>query len=347
MFLTQDAVENRFEKSLTAYFDYMFLVISACLIATFGLLSNSAAVIIGAMVIAPIMNPLRIAAYTAINSQFGLLRQCMLKILAAVFISIALSALLGTMVGLTEFGAEVMNRTHPTLLDLGVALVAGTISGYTAVNTTISDVIAGIAISVALMPPLCTIGLCLSQGMTTEALGASNLFLTNLVGIFMACMCVFVLLGFFKRGNIRKSFLWSGALIFILAIPLSMSLFSMLAKARVEKALKRILTHRTITFSRDVELLKTRMQWQSKPPVLTITAMVNKAITANELRLVEAFMAREMGYPVKIRLNMLVVKKLESTPPVQEPKSLQKPIPLGTTLSQDSKWSAGKPRNDN
>ncbi|MBW4595831.1 MAG: DUF389 domain-containing protein [Brasilonema angustatum HA4187-MV1] len=78
-------------------------------------------------------------------------------------VAVVLAWLIGSLVGLPEFGSEVVARCQPTLLDLGIAIAAGAISGYAKVQPKISSSLAGTAIAVALMPPICVIGFGLSQ----------------------------------------------------------------------------------------------------------------------------------------------------------------------------------------
>ncbi|MCF3577255.1 TIGR00341 family protein [Planktothrix agardhii] len=187
----------------TLCFNYIVLVITACLIATFGLLSNSTAVIIGAMLVAPIMLPLRGLAFGLLKSDQELSRRGIISIIVGTVVALILSMILGKVTGIQDFGSEVLARTEPTLIDLGIAVVAGGLSGFTKVEKGISDAVAGTAIAVALMPPLCVVGLTLSQGFFDLSYGATLLYLTNLIGIALACMIVFILAGY---SRLRKQF---------------------------------------------------------------------------------------------------------------------------------------------
>ncbi|MFM6403136.1 MAG: DUF389 domain-containing protein, partial [Microcystis sp.] len=145
-------------------FPYLALIVSSCAIATFGLVANSAAVIIGAMIIAPLMLPIRSLAFGGLIGSWRLIRKSALAILVGTIIALAIAWLLGLLIGISEFGSEIQARSQPNLLDLGVAITAGAISGYAKIEPKISGTLAGTAIAVALMPPVCTIGLGLSQG---------------------------------------------------------------------------------------------------------------------------------------------------------------------------------------
>ena len=162
---------------------YLILIVGSCAIATFGLLANSAAVIIGAMIIAPLMLPIRGLAFGALQGNVILFRKGLMAVAIGSLLAVALAWCLGVLVGIPSYGSEVLSRSEPTLLDLGIAVAAGGISGYAKVEPKISGSVAGTAIAVALMPPICAIGLGLAQANWSLSLGATLLYLTNLLGI--------------------------------------------------------------------------------------------------------------------------------------------------------------------
>jgi len=186
-------------------FPYLALIVSSCAIATFGLVANSAAVIIGAMIIAPLMLPIRSLAFGGLIGSWRLIRKSALAILVGTIIALAIAWLLGLLIGISEFGSEIQARSQPNLLDLGVAITAGAISGYAKIEPKISGTLAGTAIAVALMPPVCTIGLGLSQGNWVLSLGATLLYITNLLGIALSCLLVFLLAGYSNFHRARNA----------------------------------------------------------------------------------------------------------------------------------------------
>ncbi|MFQ3585259.1 MAG: DUF389 domain-containing protein, partial [Cyanobacteriota bacterium] len=115
-------------------FNYLMLVIGSCVIATLGLMANSPAVIIGAMIVAPLMLPIRGMAMGALEGNLVLFRTGILSIAVGTGIGVGVSFLLGRLVGLPQWGSEVLARTQPNLLDLGVALAAGGIGAFARVR---------------------------------------------------------------------------------------------------------------------------------------------------------------------------------------------------------------------
>ncbi|MEP6524914.1 DUF389 domain-containing protein, partial [Microcoleus vaginatus DQ-U2] len=245
--------------------DYLVLILGSCIIATFGLLANSAAVIIGAMIIAPLMLPIRGLAFGAVEGNVLLFRKGLIALAVGTLLAIFLACILGALVQLPDFGSEVLARSKPTLLDLGIAIAAGGISGYAKVQPKVSATLAGTAIAVALMPPICVIGLGLSQANWSLSLGASLLYLTNLLGITLSCMLTSLMAGYTPLHRAGKALLWALALTAILVIPLGVSFAELIEQAQLEASLKRALLNRTITFQR-VELIKTDTNWLAKPP---------------------------------------------------------------------------------
>lgn len=133
--------ESRLDSS------YVALIIGSCVIATFGLLSNSAAVIIGATIVAPLMLPIRGLAFGALQGNAILFRQGTIAIVAGTLLAMAIAYCLGLLVNLPSYGSEILSRSEPKLLDLGIAVAAGSISGYAKVETKISGSLAGTAIA--------------------------------------------------------------------------------------------------------------------------------------------------------------------------------------------------------
>lgn len=168
-------------------------------IATFGLVLNSPAVVIGAMLISPLMGPILAAglAFAASDVYLGL--KSFLGIIASVITAVLFAALLVWMLPFQSPTPEILARTQPNLLDLGVALFSGLAGslvvcrgggggGVTALP--------GVAIAVALMPPLCTVGFGVGSGWNWPIIsGAMLLFLTNLVAIGASAFVVFYLEG--------------------------------------------------------------------------------------------------------------------------------------------------------
>ena len=293
---------------------YLVLIVGSCIIATLGLLSNSTAVIIGAMIVAPLMLPIRGIAFAALEGNVVLFRKGFTAILIGTILATALAWLVGLLVGLPQFGSEIISRSRPTLLDLGIAVAAGGISGFAKVQPKISGSLAGTAIAVALMPPVCVVGLGLSQGDWSLSLGATLLYLTNLLGITLSCMFAFLLSGCTSFKRARKALGWTLAFTAILFIPLGIGFFQLVRQARLETSLKQALLNRTITFQR-VVLLGSDVNWLSNPPQVRLSVRTQEPITPTQVRLLEEFLAKEMSQPFTLIFEVGQVEEVRRDDP--------------------------------
>jgi len=274
--------------------NYIVLILGSCVIATLGLLSNSAAVIIGAMIIAPLMLPIRGLAFGSLEGNVILFRKGLTAILVGTLLAITLAFFVGYLVRLPEFGSEIISRSQPTLLDLGIAVAAGGISGFAKVQPKISESLAGTAIAVALMPPICVIGLGLAQANWPLSLGATLLYLTNLLGITLSCMLTFLITGCTSVKRARKALFWTLALTGILLIPLGAGFFELIRQSQLEASIRQALLNRTITLQRMV-LLNSDVNWLTNPPQVRLSVRTKKPVTPRQVMLLEQFLEKEMN----------------------------------------------------
>ena len=168
-------------------------------IATFGLVLNSPAVIIGAMLISPLMGPIMATGLALALGDFYLAAKGVTNLILSVGLAISLSALIVWLLPFHATTGEILARTNPTLLDLGVALFSGLAGSFAVCRSGGAEgvtTLPGVAIAVALMPPLCTVGFGLGSGVDLSIMGgAALLFLTNLVAIVSSAFLVFLLIG--------------------------------------------------------------------------------------------------------------------------------------------------------
>lgn len=193
-------------------FDFFLLVILSCIIATQGLLVDSPAIIIGAMLVAPLMSPIIGLGLSSLSGDDRMLRDATTALIRGALLAILISFILAwinrylPLIAMQELPNEVISRTKPSPIDLGVALAGGAAAAFALAMPHISAALPGVAIATALMPPLCTIGIGLAMGRMDVAGGAFLLFLTNTVSIAFAASMVFFSLGFrspFTKQNKR------------------------------------------------------------------------------------------------------------------------------------------------
>jgi len=189
--------------------DFFVLITLAATIASLGLLQNSAAVIIGAMLVAPLMSPFLAMAMSLVHGDLRLLGVATEATVKGIALSIFVGAVVSIISPINSPTWEIMARTAPNLLDLLVALASGAAAGYAISRKEVAAALPGVAIAAALLPPLCVIGYGIGTSQITVATGASLLFITNLVAIVFAAGLTFLALGFHparaERGELMRA----------------------------------------------------------------------------------------------------------------------------------------------
>lgn len=189
-----EAVALRTEDGWASRFTIMMAL--SIVVAVMGLSADSAAVVIGAMLLAPLMTPvLGVAAALAMGLTRRLLRSAGIVVAATVG-AIAFAGLLALLIPGDDLSDEVLARTSPDLRDLLVAFAAGGAGAYATVRRDVSSALPGVAVAVALVPPLATVGITIVAGRGDLAGGAMLLYLANLTAIILTSAIVFVLTGF-------------------------------------------------------------------------------------------------------------------------------------------------------
>ena len=219
--------------------EFFTLLITSSVIATIGLVDNSAAVVIGAMIIAPLMDPIISLAFAISNRNIRLAIQATYLITLGIIVVIVISSLIYKSLNIDYIDTQIISRVFPNLTDLLIAVAAGAAGAFAHGRIKLASSLAGVAIAVALVPPLCVTGIGLQLSAQASVRfgnaiipslshdipqGSFLLFITNLLGITGASIIVFLAQ---RHGSLQKC--WSLALAWLLllsmvCLPLSKSL---------------------------------------------------------------------------------------------------------------------------
>lgn len=180
----------------------LWVLFFAILIASVGLNVNSTAVIVGAMLISPLMGPIVGVGYGIAVQDMHLIRRALRNLLIFTVLSLLTSTVYFLFSPIEEFGAELLARTTPTLWDVLIAFFGGAAGIIALTRRSISNVVPGVAIATALMPPLCTAGYGLARGDWLHAGGAFYLFSINSVFIAFATLVFVRLMRLPRRGAV-------------------------------------------------------------------------------------------------------------------------------------------------
>lgn len=187
---------ERLQAESTWSIDFGLMLGFSAAIAGLGLLQNSTAIVIGAMLVAPLMTPLIAAGLGLVQANLELFRKSMVSMGLGVLASVAIAMVLGLLTPFWDLSLALVARGTPNLLDLFVAFFAGTAAAYAVSRPNLSGAMPGVAISAALVPPLATIGIAGVKGHFVLAAGALVLFVTNLVAIILGAAFIFWCMGF-------------------------------------------------------------------------------------------------------------------------------------------------------
>jgi uncharacterized hydrophobic protein (TIGR00271 family) len=204
--------------------NFFALLLGATVIATYGVLSDSTATVIGAMIVAPLMTPIMATTAGVVMGSAPRVGRAIALVLAGIITVIAASYILSLVVphvtvSFTSNG-EIASRINPGLYALLTALGAGAAGAFITSRAEIADSMGGVAIAISLVPPLCVVGISLREGQAAAAGGALLLFLTNLLAILLAGGLVLLALGLgrFQAGERHKRIRRRGFTIFALGI---------------------------------------------------------------------------------------------------------------------------------
>ena len=289
----------------TLNIESLIVLTCAIFIASVGLNVNSTATIIGAMLISPLMGPLLAIGTGLALYDVTLLRKGTISLLAEIIISLAASTIYFHFSPLTYASQEIIARTSPTIWDVMIAFFGGVAGIIGARKKEANNIVPGVAIATALMPPACTIGYSIAVGNLKYFLGSSYLFLIN---------CVFIILTAFLGVKIMKWLSYSTKqsklfflrkptfkefaiilVVIILIIPSILSANQMVNKTLVDQNVQNLVVNEL----GNVNLIKENVDTQGK--IINLTVSGNK-INAKKIQVAKANLTKYdlKGYSLNI-----------------------------------------------
>ncbi|MGE0199548.1 MAG: DUF389 domain-containing protein [Candidatus Melainabacteria bacterium] len=306
------------EGSLTL--DYMILSFLSAIIASFGLLLNSSAIIIGAMILAPLMTPILSLSFSGLIYRRDLMIRSVIAIVVGIFIACSTSFVIGIIFSGVGLTSEILARTKPNIMDLFVALAAGFLGGYVMIRKPLAESMPGVAISISLMPPLCVTGIGLAVGEPNVFVGASLLFVTNLACIVLSGLLAFLLVDFKYLDKKFKVFTWPGLVSLLLAVPLFFNFWTLTEEGRLRREVTHLLRDKTYTFQ-DVDIDNLQIDLYQKPILVTVTVNTTQPdFTPKQIRQVKQYLTRSIGRPVSLVVNISPIIRM--TDADEEPVSM-------------------------
>lgn len=335
-------VMEQLSQASSPDFDYFLMVLLSCSIASFGLVTNSTAVIIGAMLIAPLMSPILGLSLASVAGESNMFRRALVALIEGALLAVALSAIIGWVSHELPFGAllelpsEVLSRTRPTPFDLGIALAGGAAAAYALAQPNLSAALPGVAIATALMPPLCTAGICLAIGRVDLAMGALLLFLTNFASISFAGIAVFAALGFRPENGdnrwrgVPRPMITSAALVLAVTIPLLVLTLRFVSEGQLTQAVRNAVEVEIATLP-DAQLVEIQMDTSNSTIHLNVTARASRQPTYQEVVAMQESIATQLQRPVALQLVVVPMTVLDPLiPPTLTPTPTAGPTSTST-----------------
>lgn len=339
-------VQVQLRDSSKPDFDYFVLVTLSCAIATLGLLIDSAATIIGAMLVAPLMSPILGIGLASLRGDTKLLRDAGAALIRGALIAIIFSTIITWInsqlpfVALLELPTEVQARTQPSPIDLGVALAGGLAAAFALAQPQLSAALPGVAIATALMPPLCTVGIGIALGEWDVAGGAFLLFLTNAVTIAAASIFLFFALGFRLprrqgEGWLPRSVVVSALLSAVLLIPLGLQSYQFVTQATRTQEINHVVGTQVAEIGAE---LVGNPRWVEQRGTLNMQINVRvtraDALEYEQTQQLHTAIQVALQQPVELQVNKSVVARLDPrVPPTFTPTSTQGPTATATATA--------------
>jgi uncharacterized hydrophobic protein (TIGR00271 family) len=301
--------------------DYFILIILSCTIATFGLLTDSAAVIIGAMLVAPLMSPILSLSMASISGLSRLFRRSLIAILEGAGLAIFLSSILAFISYRLPFGvlaqipAEVLARTSPNPMDLGIAIAGGAAAAYALAHPRLTAALPGVAIATALMPPLCSVGIGIAFVNTSIIFGALLLFITNMVAISFAGILTFAALGFGPRNmeeshKISRSLSISTFLVVVIGLLLAILAWNTINEARLYNQASSAIMESVNQYT-SANLVDLVISSEDDTKNITVTLRTARDLSYAEVVDLQAEIAEKLNSPIALELVTIPMQILD------------------------------------
>lgn len=279
---------------------YLTLMVLATLLAITGLFSNSAPVIIGAMILAPLMAPIISLSMGVLRQHEQLVLESGRSLLLGVGLALFCAMVMTWMTPLQTINDQIAARLSPTLLDLGVAIISGIAGAYAHARSEVAKSLAGVAIAVALVPPLAVAGIGIGWFDWAVFWGAFLLFLTNLAGIVLAASLTFLVLGFSPFKLARKGLGVSLVIVVLVSIPLALSFSRMVDENRIIRQLE----GQAVL---GVQLQEVRVR-PGNPAYISVKLLADQPVTLVQVDAIKHELEQQLGHPIRLEANVALLR---------------------------------------
>jgi uncharacterized hydrophobic protein (TIGR00271 family) len=283
---------------------YLSLMVLSTMLAAAGLYLNSASVIIGAMLLAPLMAPIVSLSMGILRGDIGLFRKSIVKIIIGVCIALLSSVLITFLFPHKPVTDEMQARLNPTLLDLAVAIISGIAAASSKSFKEIIQSLAGVAIAVALVPPLTVAGIGIGRLDFHFFYQAFLLFATNLVGIIVSATFTFRVLGYSAVVRSKRSLGVVFIFLALIAIPLYLSYHRIVEDRILEKNWQ---DERFLVNEKYLIIRKAAISWRGEKQVIIMDVLARDLLTREDLNAFKEKIQANFDKKLIIRVNTIYI----------------------------------------
>lgn len=323
LFKAHDAVYQEAYEGRQFDAVYFGMLIFACLIALMGLLLNSPAVIIGAMLISPLMGPILACGLALTTAEWSLGKKAARNVALSVAEVVLIAFIATHLSPLREATPEILARTNPNLMDLLIAFFSG-LAGTVALGSrkTAFTILPGVAIATAVMPPLATVGYGLGTRQWTVARGAFMLFFTNFTAIVLSASLVFLLIGLRpqveRMGERHPLIRWriaiAAAVLVLISVPLMRTLIRAATQANLRGQVQETLRTNIQSPNGSRRLNSVSVELLKGGVLVNASIQTAQYIEPGEIEKMQAAIAERISRPVHLEVEQLqIAQKTAST----------------------------------
>lgn len=323
----QEKVYDQIKDNAKGDFDFYILCFFSSVIITLGLIIDSAAVVIGGMLIAPLVWPIFLMSLAILMGRGKIFEKSFFTFIKAVVIIFSVALVIGFFLPHINSGQEIISRTHPTLYELFIALASGFVGAFVISYPKLGNAMAGVVVAAALVPPLAVTGLAVSQNDIEAAGGSLLLFLSNLVAIIFAAGVLFLLAKFrgpstlegkeVRRSNIR----WFVLMFLIVLIPLFFITTRTITEEKRSKVVREVL---------EVELPDAKV---SDLEIKEIDRILHINVTIRSDQSISKSQVSELTEYLSTNFNKSVVLKIVIVPVIEAGKLLPQSLIVTSTTT--------------
>ncbi|MDD4607093.1 MAG: DUF389 domain-containing protein [Patescibacteria group bacterium] len=311
----QQKVYDQLKEGSEGDLDFYTLSIFSAIIISLGLIIDNGPVVIGGMLVAPLVWPLLGLGISIVEGKKIFLWNALTVLAKAMLLILFFSFLIGLLIPAQTLGDQILMRTQPSIFELLIALAAGFIGAFIIGYPKIGSAIGGVAIAVAIVPPICVMGVTIAKGDLNQTAGAFLLVITNLIAIILASSLFFILANFkppaSKEAQTRRrsGIIWTTIILIIITVTLGYLTQDIIRNDKLKENVNQILRNNID----QVEIINNQIK--NKDGVLYIETVIRTSnyLTEQNVKILSQILASELDQSVDLSLSIIPTQLLHES----------------------------------